>query len=299
MQRAAEHGIPAIATAGRERCSTSTMGRWCPWSTSPAAWSSQPGWWCFRSRTVDLDEHVRFGRSIGETLVARKSAPSTWPAVTSGHRLIPGAPAGYDPRGAQFDRAVADAFAAGDWEGLLSIDPNVVAGAGECGYRSLAVLSGCSAPTRPRVGRPTTVCCHMKGRGEWAISSARWSSRRPPEAWRGTGRERGRGARARARLAGRSTSMTRQTDRHGSAWSLWRARRSRATCVSTRCSTPARCPAWNSAGPASRLAASAGRVAQGLHRHHPAHPARHRGRDSPQRHQRGHPRSPVLSGPTR
>ena len=58
------------------------------------------------------------------------------------HRLIPGAPAGYDPRAAQFDHAVADTFASGDWEGLLTIDPGLVSAAGECGYRSLAVLSG-------------------------------------------------------------------------------------------------------------------------------------------------------------
>ena len=58
------------------------------------------------------------------------------------HRLIPGAPAGYDPRAPLFDQAVADTFAAGDWEGLLTIDPGLVSAAGECGYRSLAVLSG-------------------------------------------------------------------------------------------------------------------------------------------------------------
>ena len=58
------------------------------------------------------------------------------------HRLIPGAPAGYDPRGAEFDRRVAETFAAGDWRGLLAIDPELAEAAGECGYRSLAVLSG-------------------------------------------------------------------------------------------------------------------------------------------------------------
>ena len=73
------------------------------------------------------------------------AAPQRVLYVASGdlsHRLIPGAPAGYDPRGAEFDQAVVDTFGAGDWEALLSIDPGLVAAAGECGYRSLAVLSG-------------------------------------------------------------------------------------------------------------------------------------------------------------
>jgi aromatic ring-opening dioxygenase LigB subunit len=58
------------------------------------------------------------------------------------HRLLPGAPAGYDPRGAEFDQAVVDAFFAGDWGSLLALDPALLRAAGECGYRSLAVLSG-------------------------------------------------------------------------------------------------------------------------------------------------------------
>ena len=59
------------------------------------------------------------------------------------HRLLPGAPAGFDARGAEFDRQIADTFAAGDWRGhAQSIDPALAEAAGECGYRSLAVLSG-------------------------------------------------------------------------------------------------------------------------------------------------------------
>ena len=57
------------------------------------------------------------------------------------HRL-PGSHYGYDPRGVEFDGLVADSFAAGEWRGLLSIDPELAKAAGECGYRSLAVLSG-------------------------------------------------------------------------------------------------------------------------------------------------------------
>lgn len=102
---------------------------------------------------LDLEEHVRFGEAIGRAMIA---APKRVIYVASGdlsHRLQPGAPAGYDPRGAEFDRAVADAFASGDWEALLSIDPGLARAAGECGYRSLAVLSGVVAALEAAGGR--------------------------------------------------------------------------------------------------------------------------------------------------
>ena len=44
------------------------------------------------------------------------------------HRLMPEAPAGFDPRGAEFDRRWPTTFAAGDWEALLSIDPGLADG---------------------------------------------------------------------------------------------------------------------------------------------------------------------------
>ena len=91
---------------------------------------------------LDMDAHARFGTALGR---AMESSSSRVLYVASGdlsHRLLPGAPAGYDPRGAEFDQAVVDAFSAGDWGSLLALDPALLRAAGECGYRSLAVLSG-------------------------------------------------------------------------------------------------------------------------------------------------------------
>lgn len=91
---------------------------------------------------LSLDEHVRFGEAVGRAIIAASARVLYVASSDLSHRLLPGAPAGYDPRGADFDRAVADTFAAGDWEALLSIDSGLVKAAGECGYRSLVVLSG-------------------------------------------------------------------------------------------------------------------------------------------------------------
>ncbi len=91
---------------------------------------------------LDLETHVRFGKALAR---AMEEGPSRVLYIASGdlsHRLLPGAPAGYDPRGTEFDHAIADMFARADWKGLLSLDQGIVRAAGECGYRSLAVLAG-------------------------------------------------------------------------------------------------------------------------------------------------------------
>jgi MEMO1 family protein len=102
---------------------------------------------------LSLEEHVRFGEVMAGALL---ESPRRILYVASGdlsHRLLPGAPAGYDPRGARFDRAVTEAFAQGEWEALLSIDTGLASAAGECGYRSLAVLSGVVAAVEAAGGR--------------------------------------------------------------------------------------------------------------------------------------------------
>jgi aromatic ring-opening dioxygenase LigB subunit len=58
------------------------------------------------------------------------------------HRLLPGAPAGYDERGKVFDREVADLLGCGDFAGLATMARETVRGAGECGLRSLLALGG-------------------------------------------------------------------------------------------------------------------------------------------------------------
>lgn len=58
------------------------------------------------------------------------------------HRLIPSAPAGYDPRGRTFDESLVEVFRRGDFAALTRIDRSVIAGAGECGLRSFIALGG-------------------------------------------------------------------------------------------------------------------------------------------------------------
>jgi aromatic ring-opening dioxygenase LigB subunit len=70
------------------------------------------------------------------------------------HRLIPAAPAGYDPRGTTFDELLVRAAEAGDFAALSNLDRGIVSGAGECGLRSFIALGGFlgdDARVEPRV----------------------------------------------------------------------------------------------------------------------------------------------------
>ena len=58
------------------------------------------------------------------------------------HRLTPGAPAGYDPGAAEFDKEVVRLVAAADAEGLMKIDPEAIEQAGECGLRPIIMMMG-------------------------------------------------------------------------------------------------------------------------------------------------------------
>lgn len=58
------------------------------------------------------------------------------------HRLTPGAPAGYNPRGEEFDNLLVNLVRTGDFAGLLSIDRDLAESAGECGLRPIISLAG-------------------------------------------------------------------------------------------------------------------------------------------------------------
>lgn len=59
------------------------------------------------------------------------------------HRLLPGAPAGFDPQGRAFDHRIREAVAGHRVEEILGLPEDLVERAGECGYRSLIMALGC------------------------------------------------------------------------------------------------------------------------------------------------------------
>lgn len=91
---------------------------------------------------LPLAMHRRFGRMIRQ---AASSLGRRVAFVASGdcsHRLSPDAPAGYSPRGVEFDAALVSALEADDWDALERFDEDLVEAAGECGLRSFVTLGG-------------------------------------------------------------------------------------------------------------------------------------------------------------
>jgi len=92
---------------------------------------------------LDLKEHFKFGKVIQRVINQEKE--SRIGIVASGdlsHRLIPDAPAGFTPRGKEFDNLLIDLLKKKDVRGILDINPDLIEEAGECGYRSIIILLG-------------------------------------------------------------------------------------------------------------------------------------------------------------
>lgn len=89
-----------------------------------------------------LKTHYEFGNAIRK---AAERAGKQVAFIASGdlsHRLLPGAPAGYDPMGQVFDRKIVDALATMDVKTILNLNMRLVERAGECGLRSICILLG-------------------------------------------------------------------------------------------------------------------------------------------------------------
>ncbi len=91
---------------------------------------------------LDLQTHFHFGQAISEVI---KKSGEKIAVIASGdlsYRVTPDAPAGYSPRGKEFDEKLIDLLKKNDSEGILSLDPDLIEEAGECGLRSIIILLG-------------------------------------------------------------------------------------------------------------------------------------------------------------
>ncbi|MDO9556942.1 MAG: AmmeMemoRadiSam system protein A [Coriobacteriia bacterium] len=91
---------------------------------------------------LSLSVHREFGVAIRRAAQRLGRRVAFIASGDCSHRLLPGAPAGYDPRGAEFDQLLVSYIGAGDYRALEHISPALVEGAGECGLRSFITLGG-------------------------------------------------------------------------------------------------------------------------------------------------------------
>lgn len=93
---------------------------------------------------LDLQSHFKFGQIL-QKIVSGERFSANYGIVASGdlsHKLTTNAPAGYSPRGKEFDEKLVELLKKRDVKGILNLDPDLVEDAGECGYRSIAILLG-------------------------------------------------------------------------------------------------------------------------------------------------------------
>ncbi len=86
--------------------------------------------------------HIILGRVVDESCRRLKRRAVFLASGDLSHRLIPGAPAGFSPRGQDFDSAICKIAESGDFSKLDGLEESMVDEAGECGLRSIFALRG-------------------------------------------------------------------------------------------------------------------------------------------------------------
>ncbi len=143
--------VQAMAHAN-VRCVRATLSPIDHGAMVPLWFVYEAGW---RGPTVlfglPVEPDVRECTQVG-ALIAREAAAAgqRWALVASGdmsHRLIPGAPSGYDPQAARFDEHVAATVRAGRLRAALDVSPSLRDLAAEDVIDTLAVATGAVGDT--------------------------------------------------------------------------------------------------------------------------------------------------------
>ena len=91
---------------------------------------------------LDANTNFKYGKILGKII---EKSPKKIGFIASGdlsHRLIPSAPAGYSPKGELFDEKLVELLKNNNINKFLEMDSSLIEEAGECGYRSIAILLG-------------------------------------------------------------------------------------------------------------------------------------------------------------
>ncbi len=137
--------------AARGRAGGLDHGVLVPLSFFDPQWAAQAKLVVIPLSYLPLEELYQFGTVVAEAAaqLGRKTA-----IIASGdlsHCLLPGAPAPYDPRGAEFDHKLIELLRAEAVTPFFELDPVLLEKAAECGFRSLIMLLGTLDKTGFRV----------------------------------------------------------------------------------------------------------------------------------------------------
>lgn len=91
---------------------------------------------------LDLESHYEFGELLYKVSNSYSKKIGIVASGDLSHRLTPEAPAGYSPKGKEFDQKLVELIKNEEEKEIMDIDLDLRKKAGECGYRSLIILLG-------------------------------------------------------------------------------------------------------------------------------------------------------------
>lgn len=89
-----------------------------------------------------LEQIYNFGRALKQAVEKRGKKVAVLASGDLSHRLTRSAPAGYNSRGAEFDRQLVEYIRNGEVEKILNFDQQLIEEAGECGLSSFVMALG-------------------------------------------------------------------------------------------------------------------------------------------------------------
>ena len=97
-----------------------------------------PVYYCF----LDFNSHFQFGQLLKKEIAKSDRRIAVIASGDLSHSLTKKSPAGYSPKGAEFDQQLMDLLKKKDIPGILEMKPKFIEEAAECGFRSISILLG-------------------------------------------------------------------------------------------------------------------------------------------------------------
>lgn len=91
---------------------------------------------------LPYSELFQFGQCVQKAIARENKRTAVIASGDLSHRLIPAAPAGYNPRGKEFDQTMMDLLSKGNAREILNLNGNLIEQAGECGFRPIVIMLG-------------------------------------------------------------------------------------------------------------------------------------------------------------
>lgn len=91
---------------------------------------------------LDYEKHFQFGQLLKKELVKSQKRVAVIASGDLSHALTKGAPAGYSPKGEEFDKKLVALLQRKDIRGILKLENKLIEAASECGLRSFLILLG-------------------------------------------------------------------------------------------------------------------------------------------------------------